>query len=135
VFTFNNPIATSTATVTAGTATIAGSPIIAGNTVTVNLTGVANAQTVTITLSEITDSFGQSLAPISVSVGFLLGDTNGDGVVNGGDALQTRNRAGQVTDATNFRSDFNLDGVVNGGDVIVARSRSGSSLTASTAQE
>jgi hypothetical protein len=136
VFTFNNEIATATAAVTSGTATISGSPTIVGNAVIVNLTGVANAQSVTVTLSQITDTFSQTLPDIAVTVGFLLGDTNGDGVVNGGDALQTRNRAGQVTDATNFRSDFNLDGVINGGDVIVARSRSGSSLTATpTAKE
>jgi hypothetical protein len=130
VFTFNNEIATANVAVTSGTATISGTPTIVGNTVTVNLTGVANAQNVTLTASQITDVFAQALPDVSLTVGFLLGDTNGDGTVNGGDALQTRNRAGQVTDATNFRSDFNLDGVVNGGDVIVARSRSGSSLTA-----
>ena len=56
------------------------------------------------------------------------GDTNGDGVVNTGDALQTRNRSGQTTDATNFRSDVNVDGLVNSGDSIIVRSRSGTSL-------
>jgi hypothetical protein len=133
VFTFSNEISTANVAVTSGTATISGTPVIVGNTVTVNLTGVANAQSVTVTLSQITDTFSQTLPDRAVIVGFLLGDTSGDGVVNGGDALQTRSRAGQVTDGTNFRSDFNLDGVVNGGDVIIARSRSGSSLTAAPA--
>jgi hypothetical protein len=58
----------------------------------------------------------------------LLGDTNGDRVVNSGDALQTRGRSGQATDATNFRSDVNTDGFVNSGDALFVRTRSGNSL-------
>ena len=58
----------------------------------------------------------------------LIGDTNGDRVVNAGDALQTRNRAGQATDGTNFRSDVNLDGFVNSGDTTAVRARSGNSV-------
>ena len=55
----------------------------------------------------------------------FVGDTNADRFVNSGDALQTRNRSGQVTDATNFRSDVNTDGVVNSGDSFIVRSKSG----------
>ncbi len=61
-------------------------------------------------------------------MGVLVGDTNGDGFVNAGDALQTRNRSGQATDATNFRSDVNVDGFVNSGDTTVVRARSGTAL-------
>ena len=32
---------------------------------------------------------------VSVPMGVLIGDTNGDRFVNSGDALQTRNRSGQ----------------------------------------
>ena len=58
-------------------------------------------------------------------MGMLIGDTNGDGVVNAGDTTQTRSRSGQTTDATNFRSDVNSDGTINSGDEIAVRSRSG----------
>ena len=61
-------------------------------------------------------------------LGVLVGDTNGDGFVNAGDALQTRNRSGQATDATNFRSDVNADGFVNSGDTTAVRARSGTFL-------
>ncbi len=61
-------------------------------------------------------------------MGVLLGDTNGDGFVNAGDAVQTRSRAGQGTNATNFRSDVNADGFVNSGDTTVVRARSGTAL-------
>ncbi len=116
------------ATVTSGTGSVAGPPAFSGTTMTVNLTGVANAQTVTVTLSNVIDSFHQVLPNTAVSAGFLLGDTNGDRFVNGGDSLLTRNRSGQGTDATNFRSDVNADGFVNGGDTFIVRSRSGTFL-------
>ncbi|MDQ6655902.1 MAG: dockerin type I domain-containing protein [Verrucomicrobiota bacterium] len=128
VFTFNNPIVSGNAAVTGGDGSVSGAPTISNNTVTVNLTGVTNAQTTTVTLSNVTDSFNQVLGATSVSAGFLLGDTNGDRFVNGGDAIQTRNRSGQATDATNFRSDVNTDGFVNSGDSITVRARSGSFL-------
>jgi hypothetical protein len=59
----------------------------------------------------------------------LIGDTNGDAVVNSGDALQTRARSGQSTDGTNFRNDANVDGFLNSADTIIVRSRSGTSLS------
>ena len=58
----------------------------------------------------------------------LAGDVNGDAIVNAGDILQIRTRAGQGNDATNFRSDVNSDGVINSGDVLIVRSRSGTFL-------
>lgn len=77
----------------------------------------------TVTLSGVNNA-GDVNAPMSV----LLGDSNGDGLVNAGDALQTRNRSGQATDTTNFRSDVNADGFVNSGDTLVVRANSGSGL-------
>ncbi|MDQ6765758.1 MAG: dockerin type I domain-containing protein, partial [Verrucomicrobiota bacterium] len=130
VFTFSNEIVSGNASVTAGTGIVAGSPTFSGNTMTVNLTGVDNAQTVTLNLSGVTDGYSQVLPTTALNVSFLLGDTNGDRVVNAGDALQTRNRAGQATDATNFRSDVNTDGLVNSGDTTVVRARSGTFVTA-----
>ena len=109
------------ASVTGGSASVAGSPTFSGNNMTVNLTNVTNAQTVTVTLSGVTNSASQILPDTALSVGFLLGDTNGDRFVNAGDSLQTRNRSGQATDAFNFRSDVNADGFVNSGDTIIVR--------------
>jgi hypothetical protein len=61
-------------------------------------------------------------------MGVLLGDSNGDGFVNSGDAVQTRGRSGQAAGATNFRSDVNADGFINSGDTLSVRSRSGTSI-------
>ncbi|MDQ6623308.1 MAG: dockerin type I domain-containing protein, partial [Verrucomicrobiota bacterium] len=65
---------------------------------------------------------------LSVQMAVLVGDSNGDGAVNSGDALQTRIRSGQSTSSANFRSDFNEDGLVNCGDATLVRARSGKSL-------
>ena len=94
----------------------------------VNLTGVSNAQVITVSLTNVNDSAGNNSSSVPASMGMLVGDSNGDGIVNAGDALQTRTRSGQATDATNFRSDVNADGFVNIGDSTVVRGRSGTFL-------
>ena len=128
IFTFSNALTNGTAALTAGTGAVSGTPSIAGNTMTVNLTGVPNEQKITLTLSNVTDTLGQVLPNTAVSMRLLLGDSNGDGNVNSGDAQQTRNRSGQNASAANFRSDANTDGTINGGDAIVVRARSGTSI-------
>jgi len=81
-----------------------------------------------VRLSGVTDSFGQALSNTSASMRMLIGDSNGDGTVNSGDALQTRGRSGQPADAINLRSDFNIDGFVNSGDAVIVRAKSGNSV-------
>ncbi len=128
VFTFDHDVVSGNATVTAGTGNVARTPVVSENQLFVNLTGTANAQTLTLTLSNVVDTLGAALPNTTLTIGLLLGDTNGDAFVNAGDALQTRNRSGQAADATNFRSDVNDDGFVDSGDTIVVRARSGTSL-------
>jgi hypothetical protein len=128
VFTFTNPLVSGNASVTSGSGSVAGSPTISGNTMTVNLTGVADAQRTTVTLTNVSDNTSQTLPTTAITIGFLVGDSNGDGIVNAADTLQTRGRSGQGTDGNNFRSDVNLDGAVNSGDATIVRSRSGNSL-------
>jgi len=96
---------------------------VSGAVVTINLADVASAQTAQITLGNVDD--GTNARDVVIAFPVLVGDANGDKTVNSGDAQQTRNRSGQATDATNFRSDFNLDGTINSGDAIIVRSRSG----------
>ncbi|MGI8821096.1 MAG: hypothetical protein ACR2ID_09555 [Chthoniobacterales bacterium] len=124
VVTFANPVTVGGASVTTGTGTATFS--VSGAVVTIDLTGVTNAQRLEVTLSNVSD--GTNIGNVMIPIGILAGDSNGDGIVNGGDAIQTRSRAGQITDATNVRSDVNVDGNVNGGDTVVVRSRSGTTL-------
>jgi subtilisin family serine protease len=99
-----------------------------GSTVTVPLTNVTDAQIIEVTLFNVTA--GGASGNVVVRMGMLRGDTNADGRVNIGDALQTRSRSGGVIDSTTFRSDVNVDGSINIGDTTAVRSRSGNALPA-----
>ncbi|MDQ6859701.1 MAG: dockerin type I domain-containing protein, partial [Verrucomicrobiota bacterium] len=67
---------------------------------------------------------------VTVPMAVLLGDMNGDGVVNSGDATITRNFSGQPVDASSFRSDLNLEGFINSADANIVRNNSGNGLPA-----
>ncbi len=124
VLTFaNGPITSGTAMVSSGTGT-AGSPTFSGNTMTVPLTGVANAQVLTLTVSNVN---GQ-LPSASVDLGFLIGDSNADRTVNSADIGQTKSRSGGIVGSGNFRSDVNVDGNLNSGDIGLVKSKSGTAL-------
>ena len=69
------------------------------NQCTVNLTNVSTGQYLTLSLNSVLDVAGNSGNVSSPQIGVLIGDTNGDGFVNAGDALQTRSRSGQTTGA------------------------------------
>jgi hypothetical protein len=123
VFTFDGPVTSGTAMVTAGTGT-AGAPTFSGNTMTVPLTGVANAQTLTLEV----DNVNGLLPSASVSIGFLIGDTGGNGSVNAADIGQTKAQSGNAVTSSNFREDVNHDGTINASDVGLVKSRSGTSI-------
>ena len=124
--TFPSAVSVGGVTVMSSDGLATGTPSVSGAVVTVDLAAVANAQTLGITLTNVTA--GSDTGDVNIPMRVLLGDTNGDRFVNAGDALQTRNRSGQATDPTNFRSDVNIDGFVNSGDTTVVRSRSGTAL-------
>ena len=124
VVTFANPVAAGAVNVT-GNATVSNTSI-SGGTVSVDLTNVGNAQTITLNLVNVND--GSQTGNVSIPMGVLLGDTNGSRTVNSGDAQETRNRSGQLADVDNFRSDVNTDGTVNSGDAFLVRGNSGSTL-------
>ena len=128
VFTFSNNVSSGNASVTSGTGSASGSPTFAGNTMTVNLTGVTNVQSITVTLNSVTDVFSQVLPDTQVSATMLIGDTNGNSVVNASDVAQTKSQIGLAADATNFRTDVNVNGVINGTDAALVKSHIGDSV-------
>jgi outer membrane protein assembly factor BamB len=130
VFTFTNNVTSGNASVTGGIGSVSGMPVFSGNTMTVNLTGVANAQTLTVTLSGVTDEFSQVLPDTPVSVNMLIGDTNGNGVVNATDVAQTKAQVGQPVTTSNFRTDVNASGIINATDVAIVKAHSGQSISA-----
>jgi len=127
VFTFTNNVVSGNANISSGTGTIVGTPTFSANTMTMNLSGVANVQTLTVHLSNVTDQFSQVMAEAMVAVKFLVGDTNGNGTVNASDVGQTKSQVGQTTSATNFRCDLNANGAVNASDVGLVKSHVGTS--------
>ena len=125
VVTFATPVTVASAAVTTGTGSVA-SFTVSSNVVTINLTGVANAQRVGVTLGSVCD--GTNVGDVLIPMGVLSGDTNANGSVNAGDVSQTKGQSGQPVGAGNFRTDVNANGSINAGDVAIVKGKSGTSL-------
>src|SRR5207249_27646 len=109
VFTFANPLSrVGGASVTMGTGSVVSSNIDSNDAhnYIVNLTGVTNAQVITVGLADLTSSAGDFSSAVSVSMGVLIGDTTGNGAVNSSDIAQTQSESGQAANASNFREDL-----------------------------
>jgi hypothetical protein len=125
VVTFSGPVTFGTAQVTSGTGSVS-STSTNGNQVTINLTGVTNAQTIQVTLFSLSDGIISSDVAIPMSI--LAADTNQDGFVNSADISQTKSQSGQPVNSSNFREDVNADGFLNSGDISLVKSKSGTGL-------
>lgn len=100
------------------------------NEVVVNLTGVANAQTITVTLAGVSD--GMNTAEVIVPASFLLGDINNNGSVNATDISLMKSLVGSAVSPSNCRGDVNLNGAINSSDLALTKSASGTGLPAFT---
>ncbi len=127
VFAFNHNVVSGNASITSGEGQTA-APVFAGNTMTVNLAGVIDQQTITLTLDNVTDSLGQVLPNQAINVRMLIGDTNGNRTVSASDIAQTKSQSGAPANGTNFRSDLNASGGVSASDVAQAKANSGHTL-------
>jgi hypothetical protein len=125
VVSFVAPVTLSGASVTGGAANVSGTST-AGNEVTINLTGVANAQTITITLFGVND--GAGARNVSVDMGVLAGDTTANRSVNSSDIGQTKSQSGQPVTSSNFREDLTVDGAIDSSDIGFAKSKTGTAL-------
>ncbi len=97
-----------------------------GPIVIISLTSVANAQTIGITLLDVSN--GSTTENVFIPVGVLLGDTTGNGSVSSSDIGLTKSQSGQLAGPGNFKTDVNVNGAVNASDVGLVKSRSGTSL-------
>jgi uncharacterized repeat protein (TIGR03803 family) len=125
VATFALPVTFTSATVSSGTGRVEAA-LASGNQVFVNLTGVANAQKITLTLVGAND--GTSRADIPVSMGVLLGDVNGSGRVDSSDVFQVRQQTLQNANSSNFRMDVDESGRIDSTDAFMTRQQSLTSL-------
>ncbi len=124
-----NITAVGSATVTpgaGGTASVSGPPVVTGSVVTVNLTNVSNAQTLTVHLLGVSD--GSRSANVDIPMSVLLGDTNASKAVNSTDISQTKTQSGTAASNANFRNDVTVNGLINSSDVATVKSKSGTAL-------
>ena len=130
VFTFANTLASiSSASVSAGTGSVTSSGIgVDTHQYIVNLTGVTNAQTLTVSLNNVVDSASNFSALLQGNMRVLVGDTTADGSVNSADIGQTKSQSGNLVGGSNFRQDVTVDGTLNSADIGLVKSKSGTAL-------
>ncbi len=129
VVTFAIPVTITSATVVPGsgaTGTVVGAPSVAGAEVTVDLTNVGNAQTLTVNLVGVND--GSNTENFSVPMSVLVGDTTGNGSVNSIDINQVKSQSGTAVTAANFREDVTASGAINSSDITLTKSKTGSGV-------
>ena len=103
------------------------SPVTAiptGNTVVVTLPGVPDGSRARVSLTSVNG--GAILVP--ASLGFLVGDVNGDHSVTSSDIPAVKARSGQTTDSTNFKFDLTTSGAVSASDISTVKARVGNNL-------
>lgn len=128
--TFNNPVTSvDQATTSCGTVRRIKGDNGDLHRILVGLTGVScNAQYVALTLTNVHDDQGNIIPTVTVTAGLLLGDINGDGVVDSADSHQTKLDRGQQTDSDNFREDINTNGRIDPDDFAAVKSQRGTML-------
>ncbi len=82
-----------------------------------------------MTLSNVKDGFGQTLASAVVPMNVLLGDVNANNMVNATDIGQVKaNSGGSPVDGTNFRNDLNADGSIGSTDIGMVKTAAGTTV-------
>jgi hypothetical protein len=122
---FPTSVTVQSASVTSGTGSVS-SFSVSGSQVTVNLTGVTNVQRITVTLFNVND--GTHMGNVPVSMGVLVGDVNGNALVNASDVSLTKAQVGQPVTGSNFREDVNANGLINSVDVAQVKANVGTAL-------
>src|SRR5436853_6639798 len=125
IINFATSVTVGGASVTSGTGSVS-SFSVSGSQVTVNLTGVINVQRITVTLMNVND--GTHMGDVPVSMGVLVGDVNGNAIVNASDVSLTKSQVGQTVSSSNFREDVNVNGTISSADVALVKSKVGTAL-------
>ena len=121
VITFAAPVSLTNVTVSPGpgkSAFLAGFSVN-GSVVTVNLTGVTNAQTLMINLVGVHQ--GPNSGNVSIPMAVLLADADASRRVDSGDVTLVRQHTLETIDGSNFREDIDVSGRIDSNDVTIAR--------------
>ena len=111
-------------------ATVSGPPIARGSEVTVNLSDVSNAQTITVNLVGLTD--GVTSDTVSVPMTVLVGDSATNGSVNSSDISKIKTELAHFVTAANYRDDVTANGMINITDVALVESLTGTAIPEDT---
>jgi dockerin type I repeat protein len=125
IINFAISVTVQSASVTSGTGSVS-SFSVSGPQVTVNLTGIINVQRITVTLINVND--GTHMGNVPISMGVLVGDVNGNGLVYASDVSLTKSQVGVAVSSSNFREDVNANGLINSVDVALVKSKVGTAL-------
>lgn len=131
VFSFVNALSgVTSASITQGTGTVNTNSGIGpnANQYTVNLTGVANAQHLVVTLFGVQDAVGNMSSAVAVPMDVLFGDINAVSGVTGSDVNLCKTQVGIDLSVDNFRMDINASGFVSGSDVNQVKAQVGTFL-------
>jgi hypothetical protein len=123
---FATSVTVESASVTSGTGKVSTFSGSGTSQITVNLSGVTDVQRITMTLHNVNN--GTVTGDVPISMGVLVGDTNGNTLVNAGDVSQTKSQVGQTVSGSNFREDVNANGLISAGDVALVKSNVGHAL-------
>jgi len=127
VWTFPGAVTFNSAAVTSGSGNVASTNSSAdGREVTVNLTGVANAQSITVTLFGVKNT--TTNGNVSVSMGVLVGDVNASKAVTNTDVAAIKTQVAAPVTSANFRNDVNTNGTISNTDVSTTKAQVGISL-------
>ena len=126
IFNFASPVTFTSAAVTAGTGSVMAFSGGGTNAITVDLTGVTDAQNLTVTLNCASD--GVNSGNLSAVLRVLLGDINNSASVSGSDVASAKSQSGMAVTGMNFRNDVNVSDSISGSDVAQVKSRSGNSI-------
>src|ERR1700693_1928766 len=73
-------------------------------------------------------SDGTNSGNVPISMGVLVGDVNGNAIVNSSDVGLTKSHVGQPVTGSDFREDVNANGTISATDVALVKSDVGTAL-------
>jgi Dockerin type I domain len=126
IINFATTVTVGSASVTSGAGSVSTFSGSGTSQITVNLTGVTNVQIITVTLFNVND--GTHMGNVPVSMGVLVGDVNGNALVNASDFALTKSQVGVPVSGSDFREDVNANGTISSTDVAIVKSDVGTSL-------
>ncbi len=130
VFKFDGPLTSVTGASVTGTGSVSSRQInpLNNQEYVVNLTGVTNAQYISVTLTGVNGTATVPGPQMGVLIGDVTGSNGPNGLVDGNDVSATQSQTRQPVTGSNFRADVNANGIIDGNDVSTTQGHTRTSL-------